>query len=90
MKMPFSKLLTTQVAVRNNDQITGMADFVRRGGMFNKRALSRYAESTNTRVAPLAQINVFEDGRYVLIDGHHRGIGILEYLCTQMDLGWGG
>ncbi len=74
----FKDILTTQLSIRNGYQIAGMSEFVREKGKFTRAALDAYAKNDGTQPAPLVQINKFEDGVLVLLDGHHRGVGILE------------
>ena len=74
----FKDILSTQLSIRQGDQIPGMADFVRSGGRFTKGALADYSNRFGRRPSPLVQLNKFEDGMICLLDGHHRGIGILE------------
>lgn len=76
--MRFEDILTTQHSVRNGWQIPGMAKFVGEGGIFNRKNLDDFAKKSNKKPSPLVQINKFEDGVLALLDGHHRGIGILE------------
>lgn len=74
----FSDILTTQLSIRHGHQIPGMSEFVRAGGKFTRAALDEYAYKQRVKPSPLVQINRFEDDRLCLLDGHHRGVGILE------------
>ena len=77
--IPFRHLMTTQLSVRNHEQVEGMADFIRDGGVFDQKTLDEYARKSRSRCKPpLVQINKFEDDQLFLLDGHHRAIGILE------------
>ena len=76
--MLFKDILTTQHSVRNGWQIPGMSKFIKAGGYFNRKSLDEFAKKNGNRPSPLVQINEFEDGVKALLDGHHRGIGILE------------
>ena len=73
----FNDLIVTQLSVRNIGQIPGMAKFVQDGGVFTKESLKQYAEQHGEHASPLVQINRFEDGGLYILDGHHRGVGIL-------------
>lgn len=77
MKLSIDLLIPTQRAIRNSRQIETMASFVRKGGVFDRDALDRYADELGLRSGPLVQIERFEDGLMYPRDGHHRLIGML-------------
>jgi len=77
--MDLSKLLITQPALREAEQVAVMAEYVRCGGRFDARALSDYAHQYGDgKSSPLIQVNVFEDGKRFVRDGHHRCVSIWE------------
>jgi hypothetical protein len=55
-----------------------MAEFVSRGSFFGLQSLSLFAEQHGKKPSPLIQINFFVDGQIVIMDGHHRCVGIWE------------
>jgi hypothetical protein len=55
-----------------------MAEFVSQGGFFDLQSLDLFAEQHDQKPSPLIQINVFEDGSHVVMDGHHRCVSIWE------------
>ena len=78
MTFPLSKLLVTQPALRSAEQVADMAEFVSQGGFFDLQSLALFAEQHDQKPSPLIQINVFEDGSHVVMDGHHRCVSIWE------------
>jgi len=78
MTLPLSKLLVTQPALRNAEQVADMAEFVSGGGFFDLRSLALFVDRHHQKPSPLIQINVFEDDSHVVMDGHHRCVSIWE------------
>jgi len=85
--LSLDELLVTQPALRKPEQVAEMATFVSNGGHFDQRTLKMHAETCNSHVSPLIQVNLFEDGVYALMDGHHRCVSIWaagrRYLCRD-------
>lgn len=75
--LSIDNLLVMQNGMRNLNQIPGMIDFVKSGGIWNSEALESYAKKHGLRVAPLMEIARFPDGKLMIHDGHHRGISVV-------------
>jgi len=72
LSIGLDELTVMQDALRHSC-IDEMIDFVAGGGFWTKDVLSDYAANSQlTRVCPLMEIVRFEDGRYMIHDGHHR------------------
>ena len=64
--------LTVMQSDLRHPSIEDMIEFVSNGGFWTTEVLSKFAADAHTRVCPLMEIVLFEDGRYMVHDGHHR------------------
>lgn len=74
-------LWVSQEWLRKTCQIGSMIEHVKRGGLWNRKALDEWAlanaDRWKPRHCPLVQINQFDDGKRMIQDGHHRVVSTL-------------
>lgn len=71
--MKINNLIVTQNGLRNLEQVKSMIYFVRDDGIFDRHVIKN----------KLIAINVFEDGKHYIHDGHHRVAAV--YLSGKRD-----
>ena len=69
-------LRPTQCGLRYVEQLDGMVEFVRTGGVFSASELKTFAETKGNDPENLIQIRRFEDKSFFIHDGHHRCLSI--------------
>ena len=72
MLVRVDNLLVMQNDLRNAEQIRGMIDHIRQGGLWTHDALKQYANDHHIRTAPIIYLSRFPDNVIGIHDGHHR------------------
>ena len=73
-RLDLNKLYVMQDGVRAAEQIPGMIEFVKKGGVWTLQNLQHYANQHSLKPSPIMEISLFPDGKLMIHDGHHRAI----------------